>query len=59
MKGFSSKRRALKADALEDWKIYCLQARLCIFQPGNFTLKIEAGAVKGYINLNIAEPSEV
>ena len=22
---------------LQDWKIYCLQARPCIFHPGNFT----------------------
>ena len=36
-KGFSSKRIALKVDALQDWKISCLQARLSIFQPINFT----------------------
>ena len=37
MKGRSSKRVALKVDALQDRKIYCLHARPCIFQPGNFT----------------------
>ena len=36
MKGFSSKRIALKLDGTGA-KIYCLQARSCIFQPGNFT----------------------
>ena len=38
MKGFSSKRIALKVDVLEDRKIYCLQARPSGFQPGNFTV---------------------
>ena len=37
MKGFSSKRIAFKVNALMDQKICCLQARPCIFQPGNFT----------------------
>ena len=37
MKGLSSKRIALKVDVLKDRKIYCLQARPCIFKPGNFT----------------------
>ena len=37
VKGFSSKRTALKVDVLQDRKIYCSQARPCIFQPGNFT----------------------
>ena len=38
VKGFSSKRIALKADVLlQDRKIYCLQARPCLFQPGRFT----------------------
>ena len=27
----------IESRLLEDWKIYCLQACLCIFQPGNFT----------------------
>ena len=36
VKSFSSKRAALKVD-LEDRKIHCLQARQCIFLPGNFT----------------------
>ena len=33
MKGFASNRTELKVD----WKIYCLQACACTFQPGNFT----------------------
>ena len=37
MKGFASKRIALKVDVLSDRKIYCLQARSCTFQPGNCT----------------------
>ena len=37
MKGFSSKLIALKVAVLKDRKIYCLQARPCLFQPGNFT----------------------
>ena len=37
MKGFSPKRRALKVDVSQDREIYRLQARPCIFQPGNFT----------------------
>ena len=37
MKGFLSKRVALKVDVFQVRKIYCLQARPCIFQPGNFT----------------------
>ena len=37
VKGFSSKCIALKADVLQDRKIYCLQACACIFQPGNLT----------------------
>ena len=37
MKGFSSKRIALKADMSQDRKIYCLQARPSIFRAGNFT----------------------
>ena len=37
VKGFSSKRAALQADVSYDPKIYCVQACLCIFQPGNFT----------------------
>jgi len=37
---------------LEDWNIYCLQARPCIFQPGNFT---DWGSER----VNIADISEV
>ena len=37
VKGFAPKCIALKADVLLDWKIYCLQVRLCIFQPRNIT----------------------
>ena len=37
VKGVSSKRAALQADVSYDPKIYCVQACLCIFQPGNFT----------------------
>ena len=37
VKGVSSKLTALKVDVLQDRKIYCLQARPSIFQPGNFT----------------------
>ena len=37
MEGPSSQRMALKVDVSQDRKIYCLQARACIFQPGNFT----------------------
>ena len=37
VKGLSSKRTSLKVDVLEDRKIYCSQARPCIFQPGHFT----------------------
>jgi len=36
VKGFSSKRIALKVDVSYDPEIYCLQARPCSFQPGNF-----------------------
>ena len=36
MKGLSSKHIALKVDGLKDRKIYCLQARPCVFQHGNF-----------------------
>ena len=36
MKGFSSKRIALKTD-VTGWKIYCLQECPCIIRPGNFT----------------------
>ena len=28
---------ALKVDVLKEREIYCLQACLCVFQPGNFT----------------------
>ena len=31
------KRHTIESRLLEDWKIYCLQASRCIFQPGNFT----------------------
>ena len=44
MKGVLSKDIALKVDVLQDRKIDCLQARLCIFQPGFF---LQAVAVKG------------
>ena len=37
MKGFLSKRTALKADVLQDQETDCLQVRGCIIQPGNFT----------------------
>ena len=37
MKGFSSKHVTLKVDVPQDRKIYCLQVRPYIFQPGNFT----------------------
>ena len=37
MEGFSSQRIALTVDVLQDRKICYLQARPCIFQPGNFT----------------------
>ena len=37
MKVFSSKRIVLKVDELKYRKIYCLQARQCINQPGKFT----------------------
>ena len=37
MKGFSPKRSALKVEVLEDRKIFCWQARPCIFQPGHLT----------------------
>ena len=37
VKGFSSKLTALKVDVIQARKMYCLQARPCIFQPGNFT----------------------
>ena len=37
MKGFSSKHIAVTVDGLLDRKQFCLQARPCIFQPGNFT----------------------
>ena len=37
VKGFSSKRTALKLDVLQDRKIYCLQALPCVSQQGNFT----------------------
>jgi len=44
--GFSSDHTALKADVLLDRKIYCLQARPCIFQPENVTGRGSEG-VKG------------
>ena len=53
MKGLSSKRIALKVDTgkvLQDRKIYCLQARPCIFQPEI----LQAVAVKG---LNSKQPT--
>ena len=37
VKGFSSKCTSLKVAVSRDRKIYCLQARPCIIQPGNFT----------------------
>ena len=37
MKEFSSKFIVLKVDVSQDRKMYCLQARPYIFQPGNFT----------------------
>ena len=37
MKGFSSKRAALKVDVLQDQETDCLQVRGCITQPGHFT----------------------
>ena len=44
MKGFSSKRIALKTDVLQDRKVYCLQAcPRASFSPDN----LPAGAVKG------------
>ena len=36
----------MKADVWKDQKMYCLQARLYIFQPGNFTGWVSEG-VKG------------
>ena len=41
--GILSKRIALKVDVLQDRKIYCSQARLCIFSSEI----LQAGAVKG------------
>ena len=35
--GLLSKLIALKVDVTQNWQIYCLQARPCIFQPGNVT----------------------
>ena len=43
MEGVSSKRIAFKVAVLQDWKMYCLQACLCIFQPGNFTGWVSEG----------------
>ena len=44
MKGFSSKRTALKVDVLQDLKIYCLWARVhASFSPEI----VQAPAVKG------------
>ena len=43
VKRFLSKRIALKVDVLQDRKIYCSQARLCIFSSEI----LQAGAVKG------------
>ena len=37
VEGLPSKRIALKVDVLQDRKKDCLQARSCIFQPGNVT----------------------
>ena len=48
MKGFASKRIALKSDGLKDRKIYRLKARPCIFQPGNFTAW-GSGGVRGEV----------
>ena len=46
-KEFLSKCIALKVGVLQDQKIYSLQVRLCIFQPGNFT-GWGSGGVKNY-----------
>ena len=40
---FLSKCIALKVDVSQDRKIYCLQARPCIFQPRNFTVRGSEG----------------
>ena len=48
MKGTPSKRIALKVDVLKDRKIYCSQARSCIFR--------QAGAVKG-LNIGLVQRS--
>ena len=37
MKELASKCTELKVDLLWDWKIYCLQACVCTFQPRNCT----------------------
>ena len=37
MKGFSSKTHISESRCDIGPEIYCLQARPCIFQPGNFT----------------------
>ena len=42
MKGTPSKRRALKVDVTGP-EIYCLHARACVIQPGNFTGYVSEG----------------
>ena len=54
MKGFSSKRIALKAGVLRDRKIDCLLVRPCIFQPGNFT-----GSGSEGVNVSLSTVADV
>ena len=49
VKGFSLKRKALKADVLQDRKIRCVQACACILQSGHFT----GWGVKGFSCVHI------
>ena len=53
MKGVLSKRIAFKVDALWDRKIYCLQARTCIFSPEI----LQAGAVRGLMSTQPTSPA--
>ena len=43
VKGLLSNRISLKVDVLQDRNKYCLQARPCIFQPGNVTGRVSEG----------------
>ena len=57
------KRHTIESRLLEDWKIYCLQASRCIFQPGNFTgcgsEGVNVGSDESHFNVSLTVMDKV